>query len=113
MRLRIHFTSEFRHTGQKKRIGIPTPRVQVSHHGSVGAAMEFALGLKKRASRFVKTPGLEWLARLASDTVTLQGRYLVPDIRFFTFCGALGVTRCATIATQHGNLTTGCRLAGF
>ncbi len=49
----------------------------------VGAAMEFALGLQKRAPLWVQNLGLEWLARLASDPVALWRRYLVRDIRFF------------------------------
>lgn len=43
----------------------------------VGAAQEFALGLKQRAPRWMQRSGLEWLWRLASDPAHLWRRYLV------------------------------------
>jgi N-acetylglucosaminyldiphosphoundecaprenol N-acetyl-beta-D-mannosaminyltransferase len=49
----------------------------------VGAAMEFALGLKKRAPIWMQRAGLEWLSRLNADPVTLWRRYLVRDTKFF------------------------------
>lgn len=48
----------------------------------VGAAMEFAIGLKPRAPRWVQQSGLEWLWRLASDPRRLWRRYLVEDRKF-------------------------------
>ncbi len=50
----------------------------------VGAAMEFALGLKQRAPRWMQTSGLEWLWRLGSNPLTLWRRYLVKGPRFIT-----------------------------
>jgi len=43
----------------------------------VGAAQEFALGLKRRAPRWMQNSGLEWLWRLTSDPVHLWRRYLL------------------------------------
>jgi N-acetylglucosaminyldiphosphoundecaprenol N-acetyl-beta-D-mannosaminyltransferase len=43
----------------------------------VGAAQEFALGLKRRAPRWMQDSGLEWLWRLTSDPVHLWRRYLL------------------------------------
>ncbi len=48
----------------------------------VGAAMEFALGLKRRAPGWVQRLGAEWLWRLLSDPRHLWRRYLVDDRRF-------------------------------
>lgn len=43
----------------------------------VGAAQEFALGLKRRAPRWMQNSGLEWFWRLTSDPVHLWRRYLL------------------------------------
>ena len=43
----------------------------------VGAAQEFALGLKSRAPRWMQTSGLEWLWRLLSNPRQLWRRYLL------------------------------------
>lgn len=43
----------------------------------VGAAQEFALGLKRRAPRWMQDSGLEWFWRLTSDPVHLWRRYLL------------------------------------
>lgn len=48
----------------------------------VGAAMEFAIGLKQRAPGWVQRSGLEWLWRLGSDPTRLWRRYLVDDPKF-------------------------------
>lgn len=48
----------------------------------VGAAMEFALGIKKRAPRLFQRIGLEWLWRLLSNPGRLWRRYLVDDPAF-------------------------------
>jgi N-acetylglucosaminyldiphosphoundecaprenol N-acetyl-beta-D-mannosaminyltransferase len=48
----------------------------------VGAAMEFALGLKSRAPVWMQSNGLEWLWRLASEPSKLWRRYLVRGPRF-------------------------------
>lgn len=48
----------------------------------VGAAMEFAIGLKPRAPGWVQRSGLEWIWRLASDPRRLWRRYLVDDRKF-------------------------------
>jgi N-acetylglucosaminyldiphosphoundecaprenol N-acetyl-beta-D-mannosaminyltransferase len=48
----------------------------------VGAAMEFALGLKSRAPAWMQTSGLEWLWRLASEPQKLWRRYLIRDPQF-------------------------------
>jgi N-acetylglucosaminyldiphosphoundecaprenol N-acetyl-beta-D-mannosaminyltransferase len=50
----------------------------------VGAAMEFALGLKVRAPQWMQVNGLEWLWRLASEPRKLWRRYLLSGPRFIT-----------------------------
>ncbi len=52
----------------------------------VGAAMEFALGLQKRAPLWVQRNGLEWLWRLLSNPRRMWRRYLVQDPRFAVLC---------------------------
>lgn len=48
----------------------------------VGAAMEFAIGLRQRAPKWVQRIGAEWLWRLLSDPRRLWRRYLVEDRKF-------------------------------
>lgn len=48
----------------------------------VGAAMEFALGFKSRAPRWMQQAGLEWFWRLASEPRRLWRRYIVQGCRF-------------------------------
>ncbi|MRS11499.1 MAG: glycosyltransferase [Actinobacteria bacterium] len=50
--------------------------------GCVGAAFDFNSGLKQRAPHFVRTVGLEWLFRLASEPRRLWKRYLVGNTLF-------------------------------
>lgn len=52
----------------------------------VGAAMEFAIGLQKRAPLWVQRNGLEWFWRLASQPRRLWRRYLVDDPKFLAIC---------------------------
>ncbi|MFW7349230.1 MAG: WecB/TagA/CpsF family glycosyltransferase [Pigmentiphaga sp.] len=52
----------------------------------VGASMEFALGLKKRAPIPIQRLGFEWLWRLLSDPKRLWRRYLKEDPRFLALC---------------------------
>ncbi|MPS26816.1 WecB/TagA/CpsF family glycosyltransferase [Pigmentiphaga sp.] len=52
----------------------------------VGAAMEFAVGLQRRAPRLVQRMGMEWLWRLLSNPGRLWRRYLKEDPRFFAIC---------------------------
>lgn len=48
----------------------------------VGAALEFALGQKRRAPMWMQRSGLEWLWRLVSEPRRLWRRYLVQSVRF-------------------------------
>jgi N-acetylglucosaminyldiphosphoundecaprenol N-acetyl-beta-D-mannosaminyltransferase len=50
----------------------------------VGASMEFALGLIRRAPRWMQRSGLEWAWRLGSNPRKLWRRYLVRGPRFLT-----------------------------
>lgn len=53
----------------------------------VGASLEFLVGTKKRAPKWVRTLGLEWLHRMLSDPRRLWRRYcygVVPLLRLFT-----------------------------
>ncbi|MFC4279112.1 WecB/TagA/CpsF family glycosyltransferase [Achromobacter aloeverae] len=52
----------------------------------VGAAMEFAIGLQRRAPKWMQRIGMEWLWRLASNPRRLWRRYLVDDTRFLALC---------------------------
>jgi len=48
----------------------------------VGAALEFDIGLSKRAPKVVQTLCMEWLWRLCMDPARLWKRYLVADMAF-------------------------------
>jgi len=50
----------------------------------IGAGLDFAAGLVKRAPRPLQRMGLEWLWRLAIEPRRLWRRYLVYDLFFFT-----------------------------
>jgi len=50
----------------------------------VGAAMDFALGLQRRAPLAVQRSGFEWLWRLGSNPRRLWRRYLVDDRKFLS-----------------------------
>lgn len=52
----------------------------------VGAAMEFALGLKSRAPKWMQNAGLEWFWRLCSEPARLWRRYIVQGKKFFPLC---------------------------
>lgn len=52
----------------------------------VGAAMEFAIGLSRRAPRLFQRTGMEWLWRLLSSPRRLWRRYLVDDPWFVLLC---------------------------
>ena len=76
-------------------VGMPKQEHWVLHHAGelpggillcVGAAMEFAIGLQRRAPMWMQRIGLEWLWRLASNPRRLWRRYLVDDPRFLGLC---------------------------
>lgn len=48
----------------------------------VGAAMEFALGQKKRAPQWMQKIGMEWFWRLASEPRRLWQRYTTQGVKF-------------------------------
>jgi N-acetylglucosaminyldiphosphoundecaprenol N-acetyl-beta-D-mannosaminyltransferase len=48
----------------------------------LGASADLALGLTRRAPRWMQRAGLEWLFRLALEPRRLARRYLVDDVRF-------------------------------
>jgi N-acetylglucosaminyldiphosphoundecaprenol N-acetyl-beta-D-mannosaminyltransferase len=52
---------------------------------AVGAAFDFLAGTKKRAPKWMRGSGLEWLHRLASEPRRLGKRYLVDGSRFIAF----------------------------
>ncbi|WP_260986310.1 WecB/TagA/CpsF family glycosyltransferase [Bordetella genomosp. 13] len=52
----------------------------------VGAAMEFAIGLSRRAPRAFQRTGMEWLWRLLNNPRRLWRRYLVDDPWFALLC---------------------------
>ncbi|AKQ54979.1 WecB/TagA/CpsF family glycosyltransferase [Bordetella hinzii] len=76
-------------------VGMPKQENWALHHAPalpggillcVGAAMEFAIGLQRRAPMWMQRAGLEWLWRLASNPRRLWRRYLVDDPRFAVLC---------------------------
>jgi N-acetylglucosaminyldiphosphoundecaprenol N-acetyl-beta-D-mannosaminyltransferase len=82
----------FRPTHLFMGIGAPKSEVWVAKHrhqlGSlyiltVGAALEFHAGLKKRAPRLVRRLGLEGVWRLASEPRRLWRRYMLDSWTFF------------------------------
>jgi N-acetylglucosaminyldiphosphoundecaprenol N-acetyl-beta-D-mannosaminyltransferase len=48
----------------------------------VGAAMDFLVGVERRAPRWISRAGLEWLYRLVQDPKRLAARYLGRDPEF-------------------------------
>ena len=48
----------------------------------VGAALDFEVGVVKRAPRLVQAIGLEWLWRLCKEPGRLWKRYLIEDLEF-------------------------------
>ncbi|OZI70851.1 capsular biosynthesis protein [Bordetella genomosp. 12] len=76
-------------------VGMPKQENWALHHAArlpggivlcVGAAMEFAIGLQRRAPLWMQRAGMEWLWRLASNPRRLWRRYLVDDPRFAVLC---------------------------
>lgn len=76
-------------------LGMPKQEVWSLHYGPtlpgslvlcVGAAMEFGIGLQKRAPQWVQRIGMEWFWRLASNPKRFWRRYLVDDPRFAKLC---------------------------
>jgi N-acetylglucosaminyldiphosphoundecaprenol N-acetyl-beta-D-mannosaminyltransferase len=76
-------------------LGMPKQEVWSLHYGPtlpgslilcVGAAMEFGIGLQRRAPRFVQKAGMEWAWRLVSNPKRFWRRYLVDDPRFARMC---------------------------
>ncbi|WP_322044736.1 WecB/TagA/CpsF family glycosyltransferase [Paraburkholderia sp. J67] len=51
-----------------------------------GAAIEFAVGLQKRAPRWMQRSGVEWCYRILQDPARLWRRYLVDDRHFIRIC---------------------------
>lgn len=76
-------------------LGMPKQeRWAMAHAGSmpgglmlcVGAAIEFAAGMQKRAPRWMQRSGLEWSWRILQDPARMWRRYLVDDRRFLAIC---------------------------
>lgn len=76
-------------------LGFPKQEIWALHYGSsmpggamlcVGAALEFALGIQRRAPRWMQRAGFEWLWRLLSNPRRLWRRYLVDSWSFVRLC---------------------------
>jgi len=59
----------------------------------IGASLDFVVGARRRAPRWMQKVGLEWLWRLAHEPRRLWKRYFLADLPFFlsiihrhTFC---------------------------
>lgn len=66
----------------------------------VGAALEFALGQKRRAPEWMQRAGFEWLWRLISEPRRLWRRYLVQSLRFARL---LRLERAASIEKRQAD----------
>lgn len=79
-------------------VGLGCPRQETwmaSHRGrvgnvmvGVGAAFDYVAGTKRRAPRWLRASGLEWLFRLATEPRRLAKRYLRGNPRFVALFGA-------------------------
>jgi len=58
------------------------PLLGISVLVGIGAAFDFVAGTKRRAPRFMRNTGLEWLHRLGSEPRRLWRRYLVGNAIF-------------------------------
>lgn len=76
-------------------VGMPKQEQWALHYASqlpggivlcVGAAMEFAIGMQRRAPQWMQSAGLEWLWRLVNNPRRLWRRYLVDDPKFLRLC---------------------------
>lgn len=76
-------------------VGMPKQERWALHHADTlpgglmlcaGAAVEFAVGLRRRAPAWMQRCGLEWCWRVMQDPARLWRRYLVDDRRFFSIC---------------------------
>lgn len=76
-------------------LGMPKQENWALHHAPtlpggivlcVGAAMEFAIGLQRRAPHRLQRAGMEWLWRLLTNPRRLWRRYLVDDPWFAMLC---------------------------
>jgi N-acetylglucosaminyldiphosphoundecaprenol N-acetyl-beta-D-mannosaminyltransferase len=71
-------------------LGAPKQDVWVASHAdsinalllAVGAAFDFHSGRLRRAPKWMRGAGLEWLFRLAMEPRRLLGRYLRTNVRF-------------------------------
>ncbi len=63
---------------EAKRLGESLPVVAVA----IGAAFDFTAGTTREAPKWLRTLGLEWLFRLASEPRRLWRRYLFGNLRF-------------------------------
>ncbi|BET12041.1 WecB/TagA/CpsF family glycosyltransferase [Pandoraea sputorum] len=52
----------------------------------VGAAIEFAAGMQKRAPKWMQRTGSEWMYRILQNPGRMWRRYLVDDRRFIGIC---------------------------
>ncbi|WP_058376264.1 WecB/TagA/CpsF family glycosyltransferase [Pandoraea norimbergensis] len=52
----------------------------------VGAAIEFAAGMQRRAPKWMQRTGSEWIWRILQDPGRMWRRYLVDDRRFVGIC---------------------------
>jgi N-acetylglucosaminyldiphosphoundecaprenol N-acetyl-beta-D-mannosaminyltransferase len=57
-------------------------RLRVAGLMAVGAAFDFHSGTRRRAPRWMRRSGLEWLFRLASEPRRLWRRYAMTNTRF-------------------------------
>ncbi|WP_353949011.1 WecB/TagA/CpsF family glycosyltransferase [Sporolactobacillus sp. Y61] len=56
-------------------------RLHVNAIIGVGAAIDFLAGTKKRAPKWMRDVGLEWLYRLTKEPVRLFRRYMIRDLK--------------------------------
>ncbi|MBN9161946.1 MAG: WecB/TagA/CpsF family glycosyltransferase, partial [Myxococcales bacterium] len=54
----------------------------------VGGSFELASGIRRRAPRWLRSSGLEWLFRFAQEPKRLFRRYVVDDLPYFAGAAA-------------------------
>ena len=82
---------KFRQTHLIMGVGAPKSEIWVHANSDalgdmkvlcVGAAVEFAVGLKRRAPKWMRSAGLEWLFRVATEPRRLFRRYFISSFGF-------------------------------
>jgi N-acetylglucosaminyldiphosphoundecaprenol N-acetyl-beta-D-mannosaminyltransferase len=66
----------------------------------VGAAFDFHAGTKRRAPKWLRQAGLEWLYRLMSEPKRLWRRYLYTNSIFLLYTFKTLLSRCSLLRVK-------------